>query len=203
MSPAPQGTVYCSECGQPTTAGELARFGDRLVCASCKNAYAQKLREGAVQAPAAVYAGFWIRFVAYLIDAVILGVVGIIIQTAIVGSALTLPRPLPGSPISAADLGVSLGLIGLASLINMVLGGCYEGFFLSRFGATPGKMVLGLRVVRPDGTRLSFGRAFGRFFAKALSGLILCIGYIMIAFDSQKRGLHDMICETRVIKSRD
>jgi len=49
---------------------------------------------------------------------------------------------------------------------------------------------------------VSYGRAAGRYFAKMLSGIIMGIGYIMAGFDSQKRALHDMICDTRVIKSR-
>jgi uncharacterized RDD family membrane protein YckC len=55
-------------------------------------------------------------------------------------------------------------------------------------------------VVRPDGRPVDLGRAFGRYFAKILSAFILLIGYIIAGFDSEKRALHDMICDTRVIK---
>ena len=67
-------------------------------------------------------------------------------------------------------------------------------------GKTPGKMALDLKVVRPDGGPISLGRAVGRYFAKIVSGIILMIGYIMAGFDSEKRALHDMMCDTRVIK---
>jgi uncharacterized RDD family membrane protein YckC len=60
-------------------------------------------------------------------------------------------------------------------------------------------MACGLRVVRPDGESLTFMRAFGRHFAEMLSGLILMIGYLMAAFDSEKRALHDRISDTRVV----
>ena len=73
-------------------------------------------------------------------------------------------------------------------------------FFLGKFGATPGKMACKLKVVRPDGERISYARALGRHFAEMLSGIILYIGYIMAAFDEEKRTLHDRICDTRVIK---
>jgi uncharacterized RDD family membrane protein YckC len=63
-------------------------------------------------------------------------------------------------------------------------------------------MALGLKVVRADGTALTTGRIIGRHFAEWLSSLILAIGYIMAAFDDQKRALHDRICDTRVIRSR-
>ena len=78
----------------------------------------------------------------------------------------------------------------------------YEGLFVYKLGATPGKMVLGLRVVRPDGGPVSLGRAVGRYFAKMLSAIIMLIGFIMAGFDREKRALHDMLVDTRVIKKR-
>jgi uncharacterized RDD family membrane protein YckC len=63
-------------------------------------------------------------------------------------------------------------------------------------------MVIGVKVLRPDGSPVSLGRAYGRYFAKFISALTLLIGFIMAGFDSQKRALHDMICDTRVVKSR-
>ena len=93
-----------------------------------------------------------------------------------------------------------LGMIGLLSVFSVVIGCTYETFFLVKFGATPGKMALGVKVVRPDGSGLTVGRAIGRYFAKMLSGMILYIGYIMAGFDSQKKALHDMICDTRVVR---
>jgi len=178
---------YCSECGQPWHPDELARFGDRLICANCKNAYAQKLREGVPAASTFIYAGFWIRFVAWLIDFVILFVVGMVVQLPFV------------SLLKSGQLELMLVWQGLLSLVETAISATYEGVFVSRFGATPGKMALDLKVVRPDGGRVSLGRAVGRYFAKILSGLTV-VGYIMVGFDAQKRGLHDMLCDTRVIK---
>jgi uncharacterized RDD family membrane protein YckC len=175
---------YCAQCGQPTPMDQLARFGDTLVCPACKNIYAQKLREGVAPQPVAAhyqFAGFWIRVVAWLIDSIIIGVVQSIIQFAAL--------PMFG--------------VGSLALVGMVIHSCYEAFFVAQMGATPGKMALGMKVVRPDGSRVDLGRAFGRYFAKLLSMIILGIGYIMIAFDSEKRGLHDMICDTRVVRQRN
>jgi uncharacterized RDD family membrane protein YckC len=95
---------------------------------------------------------------------------------------------------------LALMALGVEYLIGLAIGATYEGVFVSRFGATPGKMALDLKVVRPDGGSISLGRAVGRYFAKMVSAIILGIGYIMAGFDSQKRALHDMICDTRVIK---
>jgi uncharacterized RDD family membrane protein YckC len=193
---------YCAECGRPTPVDQLARFGDTLICPACKNNYAQKLREGVV--PQAVvsryqFAGFWIRLVAALIDSIILGVVNSIIQFAAL-------RPMMGlSEVSSdpASLFAAAGAAGVLGLVGMALAASYEGVFVSQMGATPGKMALGMKVVRPDGSRVDLGRAIGRYFAKLLSMLILGIGYIMVAFDSEKRGLHDMICDTRVVRQRN
>ena len=96
--------------------------------------------------------------------------------------------------------GPMMGAIGMSWMVGIALGSCYEAFFVNKMGATPGKMALGLKVVRPDGRPVDLGRAFGRYFAKMLSGLILFIGYIIAGFDSEKRALHDMICDTRVVR---
>jgi uncharacterized RDD family membrane protein YckC len=87
-------------------------------------------------------------------------------------------------------------------VINLTTGVLYYWFFLSHYSATPGKMALGLKVIRPDGSPLTGGRIVGRYFAEMLSGMILAIGYIMAGFDDERRALHDRICDTRVIKIR-
>jgi len=189
MGPEPITVKYCSECGQPWPPDDLARFGGRLICANCKINYAQKLREGVASAATFTYAGFWIRFAAVLLDGIILFVAGVVVQL------LFAPMTRSGR------LDLMLMALGFEYLIQMAIGATYEGLFISRMGATPGKMALDLKVVRPDGGPISLGRAVGRYFAKIVSGIILMIGYIMAGFDSEKRALHDMMCDTRVIKA--
>jgi uncharacterized RDD family membrane protein YckC len=63
-------------------------------------------------------------------------------------------------------------------------------------------MALGLKVTRADGGPISAGLAAGRFFAKYLSFLTFCIGFLIAAFDREKRSLHDHICQTRVVFGR-
>ncbi|HLO02912.1 MAG TPA: RDD family protein [Symbiobacteriaceae bacterium] len=112
-------------------------------------------------------AGFGIRFLAFLIDMVIL---------AIPGYFLT-------------------GVV-----LYVIQAGYYIGMWGAR-GQTVGEMVLGLRVVSADGQPISFGKAAMRFVGYAVSGLILGIGFLMIAFDSQQhRGLHDRIAGTLMVK---
>jgi uncharacterized RDD family membrane protein YckC len=206
MTPETQ-TNYCSECGQPASPEELARFGDRLICPNCKIAYAQKLREGVAPAGFVRFGGFWLRVVATLIDGIIMAIPMGILQAVLFASlGLSLARMAP-DPNAAPEevfrmLAPMFGMVGLSWLVSIVVGCSYETFFIVQFAATPGKMALGLKVVRPDGTKLGISRAIGRYFAKLLSGMILGIGYIIAGFDSQKRGLHDMMCDTRVIKTR-
>ena len=207
MTPEPA-AYYCSECGRPAPLDEFARFGDRLVCQYCKDAYAQKLREGVAPAAYVQYGGFWLRFVAFLIDAIILAIPLAILQGlffAVLGVSfgrMATPNSNPTPDEALQLMGTMFGAIGLSFLIGTAINCAYETFFLCKYGATPGKMALGLKVVRPDGSGISAGRAIGRHFSKLLSAIILYIGYIMAGFDAQKRALHDMISDTRVIKTR-
>ncbi|HEX3747457.1 MAG TPA: RDD family protein [Bryobacteraceae bacterium] len=196
---------YCSQCGQPSPLDQLARFGETLVCPNCKNSFVQKLREGVAPVrPMFEYGGFWIRFVAVLIDGIILTVASSAVQLLLLGSAFrpftNVREPLPPDQALAA-FGAMMGALALSMLMGVVIGASYEGFFVARVGATPGKMVFGLKVVRPDGGPVHLGRAVGRYFAKWLSSLTLCIGYIIAGFDAEKRAMHDMIVDTRVVKA--
>ena len=70
----------------------------------------------------------------------------------------------------------------------------------SPYQATLGKMALGMKVTDLYGNRISFARATGRHFAKYISMITLCIGFIMVGFTERKQGLHDMIAGTLVLK---
>jgi len=184
----PPSSTVCSQCGGSFPEDRIIRFGDKAICAACKPVFVQRLREGATGSSAMRYGGFWIRFGAKIIDAIAL---------AIVTWALTLP--LSVAMVSEEGAG-SLAFVIVQQLIGVAVPVAYTTFFLGRFAATPGKMVCGLRVVTADGGRVSYGRALGRSFAEWLSTMILLIGYIMAAFDDEKRTLHDRICSTRVVR---
>jgi uncharacterized RDD family membrane protein YckC len=179
-------TRACAECGRPYPLEELVVIGWMPVCAVCKPIYVQRLREGGQTTATRRFAGFWVRFVARRIDAVVIGVFIWIVARSMGSFSVT----------------ANIGLTALVWLIQIVLGMIYEVFFVWQRGATPGKVALGLRVVRADGARVSLGLSFGRFFADWLSQLTMGIGYIMAAFDEEKRALHDRICETRVVYSK-
>jgi uncharacterized RDD family membrane protein YckC len=191
---------FCSECGRPFPANQLVALGNASVCAQCKPVYLQRMREGGQAIGARHYAGFWIRFVAIIIDAVILVVIETIVNIPlrmVIGVGSVMGAAGVGSGI--AGLWAILAAQGLLLLINLAIGIAYEVYFLSSRGATPGKMVLGLKVIRSDGGPISPGVALARYFSRILSAFIFCIGYIMAGFDDQKRALHDRICDTRVI----
>ena len=61
-------------------------------------------------------------------------------------------------------------------------------------------MACGLIVVRSDMNRLTYGRATGRFFSEMVTGFTLGIGYIIAAFDDERKTVHDMMADTRVIR---
>ena len=189
----PRSAKNCDECGMEFSDEELIRIGDVRVCAGCKPLIVQKLREGVILAGEMVYAGFWIRFGAKIIDAIILTVLGFVVS--IPGYFIT------GAPQSGGQ--ISMGFIagnGLIALISVAVQIAYPVYLLGKYSATLGKMACGLKVVRSDGDKISYARAFGRYFAEILSSIILGIGYIIAAFDEEKRALHDRICDTRVIK---
>jgi uncharacterized RDD family membrane protein YckC len=132
------------------------------------------------------YAGFWIRFLAVFLDGLILTLPTLAILFAM-GAFSDLDRyeRQSSSP--------------LPNLVLMGLGLFYITFFNGKFGATPGKMALKIKIIRSDGSAITYGRAFGRYWAYLLSGMICYIGYLIAAFDAEKRSLHDRICDTRVV----
>jgi uncharacterized RDD family membrane protein YckC len=194
-------TRFCSECGRPHPVHEMVTIGTATVCAQCKPLYMQRAREGGQPIGVRRYAGFWIRFVARIIDGIILGVVALIINLPI-QMAFGLSAMRPGADLATA-LPMMLGTLGISLAIQIILQAAYEIYFLSTRGATIGKLALGLKVIRADGGSLSVGQSAGRFFAYLLDAYFtLTIGFIIAGFDSEKRALHDRICDTRVIYAK-
>ena len=146
------------------------------------------------------YAHFGRRLVAKVIDIIILSMIGTAVNLAL-GAVLYGSIAGFGSSGSQVSMTMLILFQVMSTLVNVGLGLIYSVYFVRQYSATPGKMVLGLKLFRADGSPLSVGRIIGRFFAEWLSGMILLIGYIMAAFDDESRTLHDRICETRVMKS--
>jgi len=135
------------------------------------------------------YAGFWTRFVALMLDSLILSIVTVVLVVA-VGIPL-IPEP--------EEYTTRLQL----NLLSMLLGWIYyAGLESSKYQATLGKQMMGIFVTDLDGERVSFSRASGRYFSKILSGFILLIGYIVAAFTERRQALHDILAKTLVFRHR-
>ncbi|KAF1712107.1 transporter [Pseudoxanthomonas kalamensis DSM 18571] len=135
-----------------------------------------------------VYAGFWKRVAASIIDSLIVGIAGGLTAEALGG--------IFGDLSGSGALGTYVGTLLLTLCINVFY---YAGFHSGFVYATPGKMAVGIKVARSDGEPIGFLRGVARYFALFLSSLILCIGYLMAAFTARKQALHDMICDTVVV----
>ncbi len=177
-----EGAAQCPACGQPMAGGSV---------------YAGS----AAYSPPVQYAGFWLRFVALIIDGVVVGIVAIPIFL-LLGGALGLSM---GS-IAQSPNGMAVGSLmgGLLLFDGCALLGVWLYYAIlesSAWQGTIGKKVLGLRVTDLNGNPVSFGRATGRFFAKIVSNLTFYIGYIMAGFTEKKQALHDMLAGCLVVKS--
>jgi uncharacterized RDD family membrane protein YckC len=151
------------------------------------------------------YAGFWLRLVAYVIDAALLGVGTLVVvfaAVAVVGAGFL--RNLGNDMDSADNLFAGIGILIVLGIAFLLLGAgwiYYAWFESSTHQATPGKMSLGLMVTDMQGRRITFARASGRFFAKIITNLIpFFIGYILAGFTEKKQALHDMIASCLVLR---
>jgi uncharacterized RDD family membrane protein YckC len=205
--------VYCSRCGSEISSA--ATF-----CATCGqavSALAAPATPGAL-APAypspvvpqtvggVGYAGFWLRFVAYLIDSVVSCIAFVILLIplfVLTGAGAALSRISSGEDISddaAAFLGLGFlfGFFGIIMLVSWLYFALSES---SSWQATVGKKILNLKVTDMTGQPITFARASGRFFGKIITGMIpLGIGYILAGFTEKKQAVHDMIASCLVLR---
>ncbi len=203
-------TVFCSACGQPTgvaprsTVATVVPAGAPTATVYGNPGYVPARGTIAVPSP---YAGFWLRFLAYIIDNVVLGVIfGVIVLLAIAAVGVGYFRAvIQGMQDGTGEFPVELvGAILMGVLLTLVASWIYHAWMeSSEYQATLGKMALGMTVTDLNDRPISFARASGRFFAKIITGLIpLGIGYIMAGFTEKKQALHDMIASCLVLKKR-
>lgn len=141
------------------------------------------------------YGEFWPRFAAKLIDGVILLAIGMVVQEATIWTVFDGITPNP-----IEDFAEWWRLLLYTWPVNTAIALAYTVFFMRLHEATPGKRILGLRVVRPDGGRISGTRAACRYLAEQVTSFTFLVGYVMAAFDDEKRALHDFMCDTRVVR---
>ena len=197
MQQAPTQTVLaCSQCRRILAQSDLVQIAGKWVCGDCKPGFLSRVVAGTATSSRWHYGGFWIRFVAVFLDGLLMQVLRVPISLLILG-AVASPLRTPGAN-PAAFTGAMLTLTGISMLIAVL----YEATMIRYFGATLGKMAVGVKVVRSDGSGISWGISIGRYFMKIVSAFILLIGYIMAGFDEEKRALHDRVCDTRVVYKR-
>ncbi len=196
------GTEVCAVSGKRYPRSQMINYGGKWISAEYRDEFFQRQREGVAQqfvGESAVpgpfgYGGFWRRFCAVFLDGLITGVIGMVVG-AIVGFIF-------GASGSLRNTNGAILMQVIIQLISMGIGISYYVYFIRKSDATPGKMAMGLKVLRSDGSKLSVGRIIGRYFAHILNAFTIGIGYLIAAFDDQKRGLHDHVCDTRVVKTR-
>ena len=143
------------------------------------------------------YIGFWRRLIAFIIDTVILTIAQMPID-AVAKPFITKPSNLSSSSQSLTYSGANI----IYLLILVVGWWLYWVTLQHKIGQTLGKKLLGIKVVDEKGKTPSAGVLGTReFVGKLVSTLILGIGFLMIAFDSKKQGLHDKIAKTYVVKA--
>ncbi|MBI4311795.1 MAG: RDD family protein [Chloroflexi bacterium] len=197
---------FCTACGFPLEAFHNDASLYRKVCQGCSAlneasfAYCYRCGLALPQRllPAAQVggspAGFWIRLLAYFIDGIIVWVSFYVVVSLVFGDSF---RQIV--VLFQAGYGYDSRLL----LLSVALPATYYTVSVGTWGRTPGKAILGLKIVRTSGSKVSHLRAFARYLAYAASILPLGLGFLAIALSAQKRGWHDFLCDTRVVRTRE
>ncbi|MEC8625210.1 MAG: RDD family protein [Bdellovibrionota bacterium] len=160
----------------------------------------------------AVPGGFWIRFVAVLVDALVMIILsslgGTLVRVLGISSKLGFDMAkltTQDGQLSPEAMSTMMAAYSVGVIISWTIGFFYFGWFYKNKGGSPGKLILGLRV-RDYETKENIGywRAFLReYIGKLISGVLLLLGFIMAAFRSDKKALHDMLSGTQVVQLKD
>lgn len=208
------GSRFCATCGtsllnpaaSDQTSSQTTTASGLIACPRCQSSnqpdstycYSRGFpQEGAIHAAEikfpriSAYAqarpgGFWIRLVAYFIDGILLFIIFSVFWALDSGGSFSAYWDTNG--------------FETADLVSLIFNGFYYTVGVAIWATTIGKKALGLRLVRTDGSKVGPGRALARYLAYFVSAITLGIGYLMVAFRQDKRGLHDLICDTVVIQ---
>lgn len=196
--------MYCSKCGALMADGAM-------FCAACGQAFstaaviARPMNAQVATAPRVDYGGFWLRFLAYLIDGavILIGICVVAIPLVfLTGLGAYLSQINPGEDWNESGTWAIIVVVFLFATASLVVTWLYHALMeCSEWQATVGKKALGLVVTDMEGRGVSFWRATGRHFAKIVTNMIpLLIGYIMAGFTDKKQALHDMIAGCLILR---
>jgi uncharacterized RDD family membrane protein YckC len=195
-----QPVLACAQCGRTFGQSDLVPIAGNWVCGDCKPAFLSRIVAGGPGAASSLrYAGVGIRFGARFVDGLLFIVPFLIVAALVLPNMLRTAGNRPPTMFN--------GTFVLGTLVFSLF---YEVLMLRYWGATLGKMACGLKVVRSDGSSLGWGVSFGRYFmynvvisaVPFVNWILLITTAVMAGTDEQKRGLHDRVCDTRVIYKR-
>ncbi len=203
------GAAFCSNCGQAFgVAAAVARapmMSSSVAAPLVGGMAGVPAYAGYAAVPRVEYAGFWLRFLAFLIDNAVMGIGFVLILIPLIfltGLGGFISEIHPDEDMNDVGIFMLIGLLFLAATVSLLLTWLYHALMeSSEWQATLGKRVLGLVVTDMAGRRVSFGRATGRHFAKIITNMVPAfIGYIMAGFTERKQALHDMIAGCLVLR---
>ena len=204
------GAAFCSNCGQSFAVASVPPHSPALaasVAAPVGGSVAAAIpaHAGYAAASRVEYAGFWLRFLALLIDNVVMGIGFVLILIPLIfltGLQGFIGEFHPNEELNDAGFFMLLGLIFLAATVSLVFTWLYHALMeSSEWQATVGKKALGLVVTDVAGQRVSFARSTGRHFGKIITNMVpFLIGYIMAGFTAKKQALHDMLAGCLVLR---
>lgn len=175
-----EGASICGACGEPV----------RLLPED------ESASQAFATARPVVYAGFWLRAVAYLIDLMLLALIGMIAIMLPLMAQGAIPADKPWFLLTERNRQV----LAIQLLVEMLGWLYFAAFESSSWQATPGKRILGLKVTDLQGRRVTFARASGRFWGKLLSQFTLFFGFIMAGITPRKQALHDLLASCLVVR---
>jgi uncharacterized RDD family membrane protein YckC len=204
--------MFCSACGaQVQETNRFCPACGRAMSQASPAAYAAQPGTGGAPIRRIHYGGFWIRFIASVVDGLIISIplsFVVIMTVGVFGGAAAIHfhdlfhgDPERFLPRLFEFIPAFIGFFFLIVIISMAAHWLYYAMLESSSRqATVGKMIFNLRVTDMAGNRISFGRATGRYFGKVVNGFVpLAIGYIIAGFTEKKQALHDFIAATVVM----
>lgn len=195
--PIATGIQYCPSCGVDVSGQTTPPTSQVTPADLVRPAATASATPIAAAAASSEYASFPLRLGALLVDYAIggVGLLAILISVGIVLGAGFSDFDQPEDFLAIA------GIVGISLAVSIIFAWLYEAFLTSsNWQATVGKKALGVIVVDENGNRISFLRATGRHFAKIISGLLICAGYLIQPFTPKRQALHDILAGTLVLK---